>query len=359
MRTSEFDFSLPPELIAQAPAPGRDQSRLLVLDRGLRKIFHRSFPDLLHYLRPGDVLVLNNTKVIPARLRGHNTHTGGEFEVLLLEENGVNDWWAMIRPGKRARLNTQIHFTNQSHEELDPIQAMVVDQNSEGHRRLRFSGTPNISEALDLLGEVPLPPYIQRTDHDDLTADVARYQTVYAQIKGSVAAPTAGLHFTTELLEGIRQRGIHVCFVTLHVGAGTFAPLKTDHLSEHVMHEERFDVSTETVSVINSARGEQRRVIAVGTTTARVLESVAARSGGQILAGPGRTRLFIYPPYRFQAVDALLTNFHLPRSTLLMLVSAFAAPGEARGRALLLAAYAEAVRERYRFFSYGDAMFLW
>ena len=358
MRASDFDFSLPPELIAQTPARQRDQSRLLVLERASGKVSHRNFPDILEYLRAGDVLVLNESKVIPARLRGVNRATGGEFEMLLLEENAVNDWWAMLRPGKRGRCGTRILLRKISEDGSAPIEAEVLDQNDEGHRRLRFSGVANILDALDKLGEVPLPPYIQRPTGTDLTEDLARYQTVYARERGSVAAPTAGLHFTSELLGAICERGVRIACLTLHVGAGTFAPVKEEDLSRHVMHEERFLLAEEAARTIQSARVEGGRIIAVGTTSARVLESVAAAHQGQVVAAQGRTRLFIYPPCRFQAVDALLTNFHLPRSTLLMLVSAFAAPGETRGRDMVLSAYAEAIARRYRFFSYGDAMLL-
>jgi len=354
----DFDFLLPPELIAQTPARQRDQSRLLVLDRASGNLSHRRFSDLLEYLRPGDLLVLNDSKVIPARLRATNTASGGELEVLLLEENGPNDWWAMVRPGKRARLNSRILLRSRHRGAPEGIHATVIEQNSEGHRRLQFSGIANLFEVLPALGEVPLPPYIQRPPAANLAEDLARYQTVYAEASGSVAAPTAGLHFTTELLQRIRQQGVHVCAVTLHVGAGTFAPVKVTKLSEHPMHEERYVVSDGAAQAIDSARREGRRIIAVGTTAARVLESASLSNHGQIAPGAGRTRLFIYPPYQFQTVDALLTNFHLPQSTLLMLVSAFAAPGETRGRDLVLSAYAEAIRERYRFFSYGDAMLL-
>ncbi len=312
----------------------------------------------MEYLRPGDVLVLNDSKVIPARLRGVNAVGGGKFEILLLEENGVNDWWAMLRPGKRARPDTRIILKGPPNEEPAQIEACVLDRNSDGHRRLLFSGTADISEALDVIGEVPLPPYVRRAASDDLDEDLARYQTVYAAANGSVAAPTAGLHFTQPLLEELRRRGIQICFVTLHVGVGTFAPVKAPNVAGHVMHEERFAVSEETANAINLARREGRRIVAMGTTSARVLESVAAEHQGQIVAGAGRTRLFVYPPYCFQIVSALLTNFHLPQSTLLMLVSAFASPGETRGRELILSAYAEAIRERYRFFSYGDAMLI-
>jgi len=353
VRASDFDFILPAGLIAQRPAPERDQSRLLILNRDAGSLAHRAFPELLEYLLPGDVLVLNDSKVIPARLRGKNPASGGEFEMLLLEENETNDWWAMVRPGKRARPGTRILLRGPR-----TIDALVIAQNSAGHRRLRFSGTPNIVDELSMLGEVPLPPYIQRTAGENSAEDLARYQTVYAAASGSVAAPTAGLHFTGGLLENIRQRGVHVCSVTLHVGVGTFAPVKTESLSEHQMHEERFIVSDATAAAINAARRDDRRIVAVGTTSLRVLESSIVADEGQVAPGSGRTHLFIYPPYQFRVVDALLTNFHLPRSTLLMLVSAFASPGETRGRDLILSAYAEAIRERYRFFSYGDAMFV-
>ena len=357
MRTADFDYELPPELIAQTPAPQRDQSRLMVLDRASGQVEHRRFGGLLEFLQSGDVLVLNNSRVIPARLHGVNARTGGQFEVLLLEENGLNDWWAMVRPGKRARIGTQILF-------LAPLggktamEATVLATNDEGHRRLRFKGTPNVLEALETLGEVPLPPYIERKQASNGDFDRERYQTVYAGPRGSVAAPTAGLHFTESLLEGARKRGVQVCYVTLHVGAGTFAPVKSEHLAGHVLHEERYDLSETTARVINDAKATGRRVLAAGTTTVRVLESVAAQNHGRLAAGAGRTRIFIFPPYDFKVVDRLLTNFHLPRSSLLMLASAFAAPKETRGREMLLQAYAEAVRERYRFFSYGDAMLL-
>jgi S-adenosylmethionine:tRNA ribosyltransferase-isomerase len=362
MRSADFDFDLPAELIAQEPAPCRDQSRLLVLDRTSGSVTHRTFLNVLEYLRAGDVLVLNNSRVIPARLRGINAHSGGQFEVLLLEEVAMNDWWVMLRPGKRAPIGTQISFRDTSGN-LTAVRASVLEKNAEGHRRLRFNGTANIDELLDLLGEVPLPPYIVRANTNQRQVDQERYQTVFAQTSGSVAAPTAGLHFTKTLLDEIRSRGVQVCFLTLHVGLGTFAPVKTETLAGHTMHEERFEVPEETARSINEAKVGSRRVIAVGTTTLRVLEATAAaatsgHSSSSVIPGPGRTRIFIHPPYDFKIVDALLTNFHLPRSTLLMLASAFAAPRETRGRELVLATYAEAIRQRYRFFSYGDAMLL-
>ena len=420
MRTADFDFELPPELIAQIPAPKRDQSRLLILHRASQAIEHRQFRDLLDCLRPGDVLVLNNSRVLPARLRGTNASTGGQFEILLLEQNAIKDWWVMMRPGKRARNGTTIIFQDR-HGKPTGIQAVVLENNEEGHRRLRFTGTLDIAENLDSLGEIPLPPYINRANRNQEEADRRRYQTVFARPAGSVAAPTAGLHFTEILLDEIRSRGVQVCFLTLHVGLGTFAPVKAETLAAHMMHEERYELSQETARIINLAKEEGRRVIAVGTTTLRVLESVAQTSrssrrqpsvvlptkegeealkpngrgqrsaareqgnqrdeltsslstsqgeragergpfwsadSGSVLAGSGKTRIFIHPPYDFKIVDALLTNFHLPRSTLLMLVSAFAAPRDIRGRELVLSAYKTAIQERYRFFSYGDAMLL-
>jgi S-adenosylmethionine:tRNA ribosyltransferase-isomerase len=357
LHTADFQFDLPAELIAQHPAAKRDESRLLVLSRQPPKLSHTCFASLADYLRPGDLLVLNDSKVIPARLRGRNRQTGGEFEMLLLEENARNDWWVMLRPGKRARPHTQIGLINRAGE-TTTVLATVIDKNPEGHRRLRFSGTSNLADELESLGEVPLPPYIKRDPGADLREDLVRYQTVYARADGSVAAPTAGLHFTQEMFERIRARGVEVCRVTLHVGLGTFAPVKTATLAAHTMHEERYAVGEETARLVNAAKSEGRRVVAVGTTSVRVLEHVAAGAHGRVVVGAGRTRLFIHPPWRFRVVDALLTNFHLPGSTLLMLVSAFAAPGETSGRARVLAAYAEAVRQRYRFFSYGDAMLI-
>ncbi len=355
MRTADFDFALPPELIAQQPAPKRDASRLLVLQRADGRIEHRRFRDLLEFLRAGDVLVLNNSRVIPARLRGTNAKSGGKFEILLLEENAPNDWWVMLRPGKNARVGTQI-ILHDADGEPPKIVATVAGVNDEGHRRLKFSGTPDIGSELDSLGEIPLPPYIERTK--PMPEDKERYQTVFAKPAGSVAAPTAGLHFTEKLLAEIRARGVKICFVTLHVGPGTFQPVKAGTLAGHKMHEERFQVGEATVRAVNEAKTAGHRVIAVGTTAVRVLETVAARNAGKLNFHEGKTDIFIFPPFQFQTVDALLTNFHLPCSTLLMLVSAFAAPGETRGREMVLAAYSEAVRERYRFFSYGDAMLI-
>ena len=359
MRTADFDFILPPELIAQFPAAQRDQSRLLVVHRDTGKLEHKNFRDILKYILAGDVLVLNNSRVIPARLRGANTKTDGSFEILLLEENSANDWWAMIKPGKRAKIGTQIRITHHAPRTTKTeITATVVETNDEGHRRLQFSGTENILNDLNSLGELPLPPYIERDQNNLPPSDKERYQTVFAKPAGSVAAPTAGLHFTEHLLNEIRALGVEIHFVTLHVGLGTFAPVKAETLVEHVMHEERYEISEATRNAVNTAKSEGRRVIAVGTTSVRVLESSAAEHDGQIKSGPARTKIFIFPPRQFRIVNVLLTNFHLPCSTLLMLVSAFASPRELRGREMISSAYAEAVRERYRFFSYGDAMLL-
>jgi S-adenosylmethionine:tRNA ribosyltransferase-isomerase len=356
VRTADFNFDLPPGLIAQHPAPQRDESRLLFLHRTNGNIEHCQFRDLPGFFRAGDVLVLNNSRVIPARLRGANARTGGKFEILLLEEKAANDWWVMLRPGKSARVGTQIVF--HGNRQITRICATVVEVNDEGHRRLQFSGTPDISHELDRLGEVPLPPYITRANPDEMGEDKERYQTIYARTDGSVAAPTAGLHFTGKLLDEIRARGVTICFVTLHIGPGTFAPVKTETLAAHKMHEERFELGEETAHAVNEAKSTGRRVFAVGTTTVRVLESIAAKNNGKLNVYKGRTHIFIYPPFQFQIVDALLTNFHLPCSTLLMLVSAFATPGETHGREMVLSAYAEAIRKRYRFFSYGDAMLI-
>ena len=363
MRTSDFDFALPEELIAQTPAFTRDSSRLMVLRRDAQKIEHRAFRDFLDYLRREDVLVLNNSRVIPARLHGVNAITGGQFEILLLEENAPNDWWTMMRPGNRARVGTGIILCNRFGQR-ENVRAVVTEKNAAGHRRLLFDQTPNIVDLLPTLGEVPLPPYIMRPSQENADEDLKRYQTVFAEPPGSVAAPTAGLHFTRELLDEIRSRGIRVCFVTLHVGAGTFAPVKTEKIEAHKMHEERFELSHETTAIINETKRSGGRVIAVGTTTLRVLETPALhvkkneKATIELIPQIGRCNTFIYPPHDFKIADALLTNFHLPRSTLLMLVSAFAAPQKSEGIDLVLSAYRKAIQERYRFFSYGDAMLL-
>ncbi len=356
MRTADFRFDLPPELIAQQPAPRRDGSRLLVVNRRTQKWEHRQFPDFLEFLVPGDTLVLNNSRVIPARLHGKNVKTDGQFEILLLEECGPNDWWAMMRPGKRAKIGTQIQLQDKSGRGAK-ILATVIATNDEGHRRLRFSSPENLFNELDKLGELPLPPYIERPV--EKTEDRERYQTVFSEPAGSVAAPTAGLHFTPEMLQKIRGRGVKIAFLTLHVGAGTFLPVKVENVVDHKMHSERFEISSATVEAINESKKSGHRVIAVGTTATRALETVARLNAGKLKVYAGKTDIFICPPAEFKIVDALLTNFHLPESTLLMLVSAFAAPGEKHGgRELILSAYQAAIRERYRFFSYGDAMLI-
>jgi S-adenosylmethionine:tRNA ribosyltransferase-isomerase len=313
--------------------------------------------DLPHHLNPGDLLVLNNSRVIPARLRGIKAPSGGGIEVLLLEENDTNDWWTMLRPGKRVRPGTDLVLHDHAGAPTE-VRGTVLQKNDAGHCRIIFSGIQNILRELDKIGEVPLPPYIRRPPHNASSLDHERYQTVYATLPGSVAAPTAGLHFSESLLEQIREHGVQIRYVTLHVGSSTFAPVKTDQVTDHVMHEERYELSHGTADAINLAKAQGRRIFAVGTTTVRVLEASATANNGKIVAARGRTRIFIYPPYQFRIVDALLTNFHLPESTLLMLVSAFAAPRETHGRDVVLSAYAEAIRERYRFFSYGDAMLI-
>jgi S-adenosylmethionine:tRNA ribosyltransferase-isomerase len=355
--SADFDYELPADRIAQAPTASRDESRLLIYHRSEDRLEHRRFSDLVEYLQRDDVLVLNNSKVVRARLRGRNAQTGGAFEMLLLEETSLNEWWAMLRPGRRARAHTRIQLLDRAGKPT-AMTATVLESNEEGHRRLRFEGTLNIAAELETLGEMPVPPYIQRENAQEKELDDARYQTVYAQAPGSVAAPTAGLHFTSELLRELKLHGVEIAHVTLHVGLGTFAPVKVENLPAHRMHEERFFLGKETTQQIQRARAAGRRVVAVGTTTLRTLESVAAKNQGALVPENSRTNLFIYPPYHFRVVDALLTNFHLPRSTLLMLVSAFIAPDSAAGAKKILACYREAIERGYRFFSYGDAMLI-
>jgi S-adenosylmethionine:tRNA ribosyltransferase-isomerase len=367
---SDFNYLLPPDLIAQVPANQRDQSRLLVLHRAAGSRYHRQFTDLPEYLRPGDVLVLNNSRVIPARLRSVKPDTQARLEVFLLDEMAPDDWWVLLRPGKRARPGTHLVLLDRLGRRSD-IHATVTDKNTEGHFRVRFArGQPaaaappagskalNLRECLADLGEVPLPPYIVRPQNILDINDIERYQTVYAQPPGSVAAPTAGLHFTRELLAALPAQGVQLAFVTLHVGPGTFAPVKAGAMAKNALHEERYSLDAAAAQTLNAARRDGRRIIAVGTTSVRVLETVARQTPGEWVPQTGRTDIFIHPPYPFRAVDALLTNFHLPQSSLLMLVCAFATPGRMEGRAAVLDAYAEAIRRRYRFFSYGDAMLL-
>ncbi|HRI16829.1 MAG TPA: tRNA preQ1(34) S-adenosylmethionine ribosyltransferase-isomerase QueA [Verrucomicrobiota bacterium] len=354
----DFHFDLPPELIAQHPVAERSESRLLVIQRGSGEISHHQFRDISQFLRPDDLVILNDSRVIPARLRGHKTGTHGILELLLVEEISPLQWWALLRPGKRVHAGTRLQIDTPQGVP-SALFATIITKDSQGRYRLEFEGVADLNRALDTLGEIPLPPYIRRTSPAITEEDSTRYQTVYARADGSVAAPTAGLHLTDEVLTDWRRRGIEIHFVTLHVGYGTFAPIKAERIEDHVMHEERFEVPEVTARAVSQAKADGRRVIAVGTTSVRVLESVARTHGGTLVAGRGRTNIFLYPPASFQVVDGLLTNFHLSESTLLMLVSAFAAPGrDFAGRDLVLRAYAEAIRERYRFFSYGDATLL-
>ena len=359
MLTGEFDYVLPADRIAQTPAPERTASRLLVIDRASGEIHHHPrFTEVEQYLKPGDLLILNDSRVIPARLRARKPDTQGAVEMLLLEENEPLDWWVMLRPGKRVRTGTRLVILNPQGE-LTSLEATVLEKNEEGGCRLRFSGPVEFRKAVEEWGETPLPPYMERKGGAPSPEDRVRYQTVYARHDGSVAAPTAGLHFTTDLLETLSRRGIEHRFVTLHVGHGTFAPVKAATAEEHVMHEERFSISEETCEAVNRARAEGRRIVAVGTTSVRVLETVGRANAGRLVPGSGRTRIFIHPPQTIQMVDALITNFHLPCSTLLMLVSAFAAPGcHPKGRDLMQRAYQEAIDHQYRFFSFGDAMLI-
>ncbi len=340
MELKDFDYELPEELIAQDPLPDRSSSRLMVIDRASGSITNRHFRDIKDYLRPGDCLVLNDTRVIPARLIGVKEDTGAVVELLLLKRLDDGCWETLAKPGKKLKVGARVSFG----EGL--LHAEIVDILEEGNRKVRFSFEGIFEEILDRLGEMPLPPYI----HNKLQ-DRERYQTVYAKNSGSAAAPTAGLHFTEELLKEIDDMGVKRAFVTLHVGLGTFRPVKTENILEHHMHTEYCEISRETADIINGTREAGGRVICVGTTSVRTLESMAG-DDGRVRAGSRDTDIFIYPGYKFKCVDSLITNFHLPQSTLLMLVSAF------YDREKVLDAYRQAVEERYRFFSFGDAMLL-
>ena len=341
MKTSDFNYDLPEELIAQTPVEPRDHSRLLVYHRGSGQIEHKHFFDIIDYLNPGDALVINETKVIPARLLGVKEDTGVPVEVLLLRRRDTTDWEALVRPGRRLRPGTFCSFGD------GLLRCEVLDNVEDiGGRIVRFHCDGVFEEVLDRLGEMPLPPYI----HEKLQ-DASRYQTVYAKQEGSAAAPTAGLHFTPELLERIRAKGITVVPVLLHVGLGTFRPVKVENAEEHVMHSEFRQVTEEAAETLNRIRREGGRIVCVGTTSVRTLETMATEDG-VVHPGARDTAIFIYPGVKIKAVDALITNFHLPQSTLLMLVSALT------GREEALGVYREAVRERYRFFSFGDAMFI-
>ena len=340
LKKSDFYFDLPEELIAQDPLEDRSSSRLLVLDKETGETSHHIFKEVINYLNPGDCLVLNNTKVIPARLIGHKEDTGAAIEVLLLKRKENDIWETLVKPGKKCKPGTKIVFG----EGL--LHATVLETVEDGNRLIRFSYEGIFEEILDRLGEMPLPPYITHK-----LQDKNRYQTVYAKYEGSAAAPTAGLHFTKELLRQIEEKGIDIAYVTLHVGLGTFRPVKVDNILEHHMHSEFYQVTKEAADKINKAKREGHRVICVGTTSCRTVES-AADENGMVKEGCDNTEIFIYPGYKFKVLDALITNFHLPESTLVMLVSALA------GREHILNAYEEAIREKYRFFSFGDAMFI-
>ncbi|GBE29771.1 MAG TPA: tRNA preQ1(34) S-adenosylmethionine ribosyltransferase-isomerase QueA [Bacteroidetes bacterium] len=346
-RRSDYLYHLPEELIAQQAIEPRDASRLLVLDRSAVKLQHSHFSQLPRYLNPGDTLVFNNTRVIPARLHGHR-ESGGQVELLLLEETADLTWDCLARPAKKIKSDTRIHFNGD-------MDAVVLEEGEAGRRTVRFEAANQAETTVEMFwdwlakfGSVPLPPYIHR---EPITADEERYQTIYAKHDGSVAAPTAGLHFTPQLLQTLQDKGIQAAYVTLHVGIGTFRPVEVDNLADHKMDEERYFLNEETATILNRTRNNGGRIIAVGTTSVRTLESTIDQDG-RFSAKSGRTDLFIRPPYKYKGVDALVTNFHLPGSTLMMLVSALA------DRESILSAYQQAVAEKYRFFSYGDAMLI-
>ena len=340
LKVSDFDYELPKELIAQSPSEKRDESRLLVYHRFTKKTEHRIFRDIVDYLNPGDCLVINDTKVLPARLLGKKEDTGGKMEFVLLRRESEDTWRVLVKPGKRARIGTKFVFGD------GLLKAEVLSETEEGGRLVRFFYDGVFEEILDKVGVMPLPPYIHKK-----LKDPNRYQTVYAKQEGSAAAPTAGLHFTPELLDRLQEKGIVIARITLHVGIGTFRPVKVDNVRDHKMHREVYEVTEAAARQINAAKASGKRAVSVGTTSLRTLESVADENG-VVHSGRGETGIFIYPGYRFRIIDALITNFHLPKSTLLMLVSALA------GREEMLAVYREAISLRYRFFSFGDAMFI-
>lgn len=340
MKLNDFDFFLPEELIAQEPIQKRDMSRLMVLHRNTGEIEHKIFKDVIDYLNPGDCLVVNNTRVIPARLYGRREDTGGKIEVLLLKRTEKDKWEVLVKPGKKAKEGTTIVFGN------GELKAKILEHTDEGGRVIEFIYTGIFEEVLDKLGEMPLPHYIKKK-----LDDKERYQTVYSKVEGSAAAPTAGLHFTKELLSDIEKKGVRIAYVTLHVGLGTFRPVKVEDIEKHHMHSEFYTIDEKTAEIINETKRAGKRVIAVGTTSSRTLETIGNEQG-VVKAGSGWTDIFIYPGYRFKVVDCLITNFHLPKSSLIMLVSALA------GRENILNAYAVAVKEKYRFFSFGDAMLI-
>lgn len=340
MKVSDFNYNLPKELIAQVPIKNRDQSRLMVLDRKNKTIENKIFKDIIDYLEPGDCLVRNNTKVIPARLYGVKEETGANVEFLLLKRIEGDIWEAMVKPGKKLMPGARVNFGNGA------LKAEILEKLDGGNRKVKFEYSGIFNEILNEIGLMPLPPYI----HEKLK-EKDRYQTVYAKYEGSAAAPTAGLHFTDKLFEKLKEKGVEVANVTLHVGIGTFRPVKVENIEEHDMHSEHFYIKAEDAEKINKAKKEGHRVIAVGTTSCRVLESIADENG-YVKEVEGDTSIFIYPGYKFKCLDALITNFHLPESTLIMLVSALA------GKDFIMQAYEEAVKEQYKFFSFGDAMFI-
>lgn len=348
MKVSDFDYELPEHLIAQTPLLDRTASRLLVLHRRDGRIAHRTFPDLADYLQPGDTLVLNDSRVLPARLFGIKADTGAKAELLLLKQLEGDRWEALVRPGKKIRPGTVLHFGGDDPQSAPLLQAAVEAEGEMGLRTVRFSYQGIFHALLDRLGQMPLPPYIKET-----LDDRERYQTVYARHAGSAAAPTAGLHFNAPFLEQLEAKGVQLCRITLHVGLGTFRPVSSESVEDHQMHAEWYDISEESAAQLNEARRRGGKIVAVGTTSARTLETLGMRFGqAPIVACSGWTDIFIYPGFRFAMLDALLTNFHLPKSTLLMLVSALA------GHDAVMKAYREAVDREYRFFSFGDAMFI-
>lgn len=345
MQLNDFDFALPEELIAQQPAARRDASRLMCLERATRQLVCRQFADLPEYFRSGDVLVLNDTQVIPARLLGHK-QTGGKIEIFLvrrdMQSSSAEEWFCLTKSSKSPRAGTEVQLG-------DGLKAEILAEADHPYRRVRFHCEGDFMQRVEKIGHLPLPPYIKREDGQE---DRSRYQTVFAREKGAVAAPTAGLHFTDQMLNRLRELGVEIHSLTLHVGLGTFLPVRVEDVRQHKMHTELYNVPQATADAVNQARQQGRRVIALGTTSARTLET-AVSEDGKLLAGPGESDIFIYPGHRFKLIDALITNFHLPKSTLLMLVSAFA------GQEFILSAYQQAVEERFRFFSYGDCMLIY
>lgn len=340
MKVSEFDFYLPEELIAQHPKEKRDESRLMVVDKKDGEIKHKVFKDIIDYINPGDCLVLNNTRVLPARLIGEKENTGGKMEFLLLKRLESNLWETLVKPGKRAKVGSRFVFGG------GELKAEVKEIGEEGSRIVKFEYEGIFEEVLDSLGQMPLPPYIT-----EQLEDRERYQTVYSKEVGSAAAPTAGLHFTEELMNKLKEKGVNICFVTLHVGLGTFRPVKVEDIEEHHMHSEYYTMSKETADIINETKKKGGKIIAVGTTSCRTLETIGDNIG-KVSEESGWTDIFMYPGYKFKVVDTIITNFHLPQSTLLMLVSAFSS------KDIIMKAYDIAVKEKYRFFSFGDAMII-